>query len=138
MLFRNHQPLIFNSRKVPFLVAIPFVPVPETVVHSATTAMKPTANTSWWYANTSQLPLLLLLLLLLIITGISNVNSSPILKDSSINSSADSSGTPTAKLLKLVVFSFDGFRHDYVTATDTPNLYALAQDGVRGNPVCFI
>ena len=101
--------------------------------------MKPTADTSWWYANASQLPLpLLLLLLLLIITGISNVNSSPILKNSSINSSADSSGTPTAKLLKLVVFSFDGFRHDYVTATDTPNLYALAQDGVRGSPLCFI
>ena len=36
------------------------------------------------------------------------------------------------ELSRLVVFSFDGFRHDYVNALDTPNLYALANDGVRG------
>ncbi|KAJ6215464.1 hypothetical protein RDWZM_009964 [Blomia tropicalis] len=37
------------------------------------------------------------------------------------------------ELSRLVVFSFDGFRHDYVNALDTPNLYALANDGVRGH-----
>lgn len=37
-----------------------------------------------------------------------------------------------SKLSKLVVFSFDGFRHDYINPNDTPKLYALAQDGVRG------
>lgn len=40
-------------------------------------------------------------------------------------------------LPKLVVFSFDGFRHDFLNATLTPNLYALANAGVRGKcPLC--
>ena len=38
----------------------------------------------------------------------------------------------SSSLNKLIVFSFDGFRHDYVNEIDTPNLHALANAGVRG------
>ncbi|KAH9511635.1 hypothetical protein DERF_010083 [Dermatophagoides farinae] len=33
---------------------------------------------------------------------------------------------------KLVVFSFDGFRPDYIDIERTPNLYAVAKNGVQG------
>ncbi|KAH9425488.1 hypothetical protein DERP_006096 [Dermatophagoides pteronyssinus] len=33
---------------------------------------------------------------------------------------------------KLVVFSFDGFRPDYITVERTPNLYDIAKNGVQG------
>lgn len=32
----------------------------------------------------------------------------------------------------LVVISFDGFRNDYINQSLTPNLFRLANDGVRG------
>lgn len=34
---------------------------------------------------------------------------------------------------KLVVISFDGFRPDYVSSTDTPNLYRISQTGVTAH-----
>lgn len=34
---------------------------------------------------------------------------------------------------RLIVFSFDGFRSDYVDINNTPNLFKLAKTGVRGH-----
>lgn len=34
---------------------------------------------------------------------------------------------------KLLLVSFDGFRYDYLSKTDTPNFDAIARSGVRGN-----
>ena len=36
------------------------------------------------------------------------------------------------ELSKLVLFSFDGFRDDFIDPVDTPNLYAFSTNGVRG------
>lgn len=33
----------------------------------------------------------------------------------------------------LIVIAFDGFRHDYVNETLTPNLFRVAHNGVTGN-----
>lgn len=35
-------------------------------------------------------------------------------------------------LYKLIVFSFDGFRPDYIDSTRTPNLYSISLNGVQG------
>jgi predicted AlkP superfamily pyrophosphatase or phosphodiesterase len=32
----------------------------------------------------------------------------------------------------LIVISFDGFRNDYINNSLTPNLYKLAENGVKG------
>jgi predicted AlkP superfamily pyrophosphatase or phosphodiesterase len=32
----------------------------------------------------------------------------------------------------LIVISFDGFRNDYINSSLTPNLYKLAENGVKG------
>lgn len=80
--------------------------------------------------------LLLVLEFLTIITNSKSVTSTPLKKKKDLSLQepriASENSLKAAKLLKLVVFSFDGFRNDYVNSVDTPNLYALAQDGVRG------
>lgn len=35
-------------------------------------------------------------------------------------------------LNKLIVFSFDGFRPDYIDSIRTPNLYSISLKGVQG------
>ena len=32
----------------------------------------------------------------------------------------------------LIVISFDAFKHDYINATLTPNMYKMVQNGVQG------
>jgi arylsulfatase A-like enzyme len=58
--------------------------------------------------------------------GGSRADASP---DASRDAGADA--TPAEAARRVIVFVWDGLRPDSVTATDTPNLHALGQAGVR-------